>query len=215
MKISSILQFFVPKDRVFFQLFEDLSGVLVEAASVFKELADDKEPSKRGDLVKKIHDIEHKADNITHQIFTELSINFITPFDREDIHYLATSLDDIIDYIHGSSNRLVLYNVEKLSPAMVKLAEITLKQAQEIQIAISNMRSMNNVVRIREAIVRINSLENQADDVFDASIANLFLTQTNAVELIKEKELLANMETATDKCEDVANVIESIIIKYS
>lgn len=215
MKISSILQFFVPKDRVFFQLFEDLSAVLVEAATVFKELADTKDAEKRGDLVKKIHDIEHKADNITHQIFTELSINFITPFDREDIHYLATSLDDIIDYIHGSSNRLVLYNVEKLSPAMVKLAEITLKQAQEIQIAISNMRSMNNVVRIREAIVRINSLENQADDVFDASIANLFLTQTNAVELIKEKELLANMETATDKCEDVANVIESIIIKYS
>jgi predicted phosphate transport protein (TIGR00153 family) len=215
MKLSSILSFFVPKDRVFFGLFEELSAVLVEAATVFKELADDREPAKRGDLVKKIHDIEHKADNITHKIFTELSINFITPFDREDIHYLATSLDDIIDYIHGSSNRLVLYNVEKLSPAMVKLAEITLKQAQEIQIAISNMRSMNNVVRIREAIVRINSLENQADDVFDASIANLFLTQTNAVELIKEKELLANMETATDKCEDVANVIESIIIKYA
>ena len=215
MKLSSILSFFVPKDRVFFGLFEELSAVLVEAATVFKELADTKDIEKRGDLVKKIHDIEHKADNITHKIFTELSINFITPFDREDIHYLATSLDDIIDYIHGSSNRLVLYNVEKLSPAMVKLAEITLKQAQEIQIAISNMRSMNNVVRIREAIVRINSLENQADDVFDASIANLFLTQTNAVELIKEKELLANMETATDKCEDVANVIESIIIKYA
>lgn len=215
MNLNKIFSFFIPKDKVFFELFIQSSANLVAVSHVFSEMVSNNDISKREDYVKKIEDLEHVGDDITHSIFTELSTNFITPFDREDIHYLATALDDIIDFIHGSATRLHLYKVEEYTPAMRKLAEILEKQAIEIDIAIQNMRNMANIIRIREALVRINSLENNADDVFDEAVSNLFLVERDAVKIIKVKEVLANMETATDKCEDVANAIESIIIKAS
>src|SRR5690606_31006777 len=152
---------------------------------------------------------------ITHEIFTELSSNFITPFDREDIHYLASSLDDIVDYIHGSTKRLLMYKIEEYPISMQQLADIILRSAQEIEVAVSELKSLENVLRIREALVRINSLENNADDVFDGAIASLFQEEKDAIKIIKVKEILSNMETATDKCEDVANVIETILVKNS
>lgn len=164
-------------------------------------------------MLKKIGDLEHVGDEITHQIFTELSSNFITPFDREDISYLASSLDDIVDYIHGSAKRLDTYKLGETSQAMRKLSEIIENSAKEINVAVVELKNMKNIVRLREAIVRINSLENHADDIFDQAIADLFETETNAIKLMKIKEVLSNMETATDKCEDVANVIETIIVK--
>lgn len=215
MNINKIFSFFIPKDRVFYQLFLKASSNLVDVSRTFAEMVNNNDKSKQDEFVRKIETLEHVGDDITHSIFTELSTNFITPFDREDIHYLASALDDIIDFIHGSSKRLELYNVEEYTPAMKKLAEILEKQAREIDIAIQNMPSMDNIIRIREALVRINSLENNADDVFDEAVSNLFLMEKDAVKLIKIKEVLSNIETATDKCEDVANVIESIIIKAS
>ncbi|MBK7149413.1 MAG: DUF47 domain-containing protein [Bacteroidetes bacterium] len=215
MKLQSILSFFVPKDNVFLDLFAQSTANLVATASVFNEMINHTDVSLRSDYTKRLKDLEHAGDEITHRIFTELSSNFITPFDREDIHYLATSLDDIVDFIYGSATRLNLYQMGECSSAMKKLAEIIEKQAKEIDVAVVNMKSMSNVIRIREALVRINSLENNADDVFDEALANLFVLETDAVKIIKVKEILANMETATDKCEDVANVIETIIIKQS
>lgn len=168
---------------------------------------------RRPELLKKISDLEHVGDEITHQIFTELSTNFITPFDREDISYLASSLDDIVDYIDGSAKRLETYKIGDTSSAMKKLCEIIEHSAKEIHVAVSNLKDMSNVVRVREAIVRINSLENHADDIFDNAIADLFENEKDAIKIMKVKEVLSNMETATDKCEDVANVIETIIVK--
>jgi len=170
---------------------------------------------KQPELNKKISDLEHVGDELTHQIFTELSSNFITPFDREDISYLASSLDDIVDYIHGSAKRFETYKVGEGTAPMKKLAEIIEHSAKEIHVAVANMKDMNNTVRIREAIVRINSLENHADDVFDSAIVDLFDNEKDAIRIMKVKEILSNMETATDKCEDVANVIETIIVKNS
>lgn len=215
MNLNKVFSYFIPKDRVFYDLFIKDAQNLVAVSEVFVELVNATTPTQREELAKKIADLEHVGDDITHNIFTALSTNFITPFDREDIHYLATSLDDIVDFIHGSATRLILYRVEECTPAMKKLAEILVKQTKEIDIAIQNMRGMDNIVRIREALVRINSLENNADDVFDEAVSNLFLMERDAVKIIKVKEVLSNMETATDKCEDVANVIESIIIKAS
>ncbi|HRG87945.1 MAG TPA: DUF47 family protein [Chitinophagales bacterium] len=214
MALGKIFSFLVPKDKNFFQLFTQSSGNLVEISKVFSEMAN-APASRRHELQKKISDLEHVGDEITHQIFTELSTNFITPFDREDISYLASSLDDIVDYIHGSAKRLDTYKIDEISPAMKKLCEIIEHSAKEIHVAVSNMKDMNNAVRIREAIVRINSLENHADDVFDTAIAELFENEKDAIKIIKLKEILSNMETATDKCEDVANVIETIIVKNS
>jgi predicted phosphate transport protein (TIGR00153 family) len=214
MALGKIFSFLVPKDKNFFKLFSQASENLVEISKVFSEMANAPK-DKRHELLKKISDLEHVGDEITHQIFTELSTNFITPFDREDISYLASSLDDIVDYIDGSAKRIDTYRIEDITPAMKKLCEIIEHSAKEIHIAVSNMKDMNNTVRIREAIVRINSLENHADDVFDTAIADLFDNEKDAIKIMKMKEILSNMETATDKCEDVANVIETIIVKNS
>ena len=214
MALGKIFSFLVPKDKNFFKLFSESSNNLVEISKVFSEMVN-APIEKRLELQKKISDLEHVGDEITHQIFTELSTNFITPFDREDISYLASSLDDIVDYIHGSAKRLDTYKIGETSTAMKKLCEIIEHSAKEIHVAVSNMKDMDNIVRVREAIVRINSLENHADDVFDTAIAELFDNEKDAIKILKIKEILSNMETATDKCEDVANVIETIIVKNS
>lgn len=215
MALESILSFFIPKDKKFFVLFEKASKNLVDISRVFNELLNTGAPDRRVELIKAISDLEHVGDDITHEIFTELSTNFITPFDREDIHYLASSLDDIVDYIHGSAKRLQLYKIDEYTLEMQQLSEVIEKSAIEVHAAVSTLKGMKDVVRLKEALVRINSLENQADDIFDGAIASLFINEKDAVKIIKVKEVLANMETATDKCEDVANVIETILIKNS
>jgi predicted phosphate transport protein (TIGR00153 family) len=212
MAFSKIFSFLIPQDKNFFKLFAMSSNNLVDISKVFSEMVN-APLERRSELLKKISDLEHVGDDITHQIFTELSSNFITPFDREDISYLASSLDDIVDYIHGSAKRLDTYKIGETSAAMKKLSEIIENSAKEIHIAVANLKDMTNVVRLREAIVRINSLENHADDVFDTAIAELFENEKDAIRIMKIKEVLLNMETATDKCEDVANVIETIIVK--
>jgi predicted phosphate transport protein (TIGR00153 family) len=214
MALGSIFSFLVPKDKNFFSLFAQSSNNLVDISKVFNEMVNSA-PDKRHEYQKRISDLEHVGDEITHKIFTELSTNFITPFDREDISYLASSLDDIVDYIHGSAKRLDTYKIEETSLAMKKLCEIIENSAKEIHVAVANLKDMNNVIRVREAIVRINSLENHADDIFDSAIADLFNNEQDAIKIMKIKEVLSNMETATDKCEDVANVIETIIVKNS
>jgi hypothetical protein len=212
MSLSNIFAFLIPHDKNFFRLFAQSSENLVNTSKVFVEMVN-APVERRAELLKKIGDLEHVGDEITHKIFTELSSNFITPFDREDISYLASSLDDIVDYIHGSAKRLDTYKLGETSQAMRKLSEIIESSAKEIHIAVTNLKDMKNIVRLREAIVRINSLENHADDVFDSAIADLFEIEKDAIQLMKVKEVLSNMETATDKCEDVANVIETIIVK--
>ena len=215
MKLDNIISFFVPKDKKFFTLFARSSENLVTIAKKFNELVNTSAPDKRIELIKVIADLEHAGDTITHEIFTELSTNFITPFDREDIHYLASSLDDIVDNIHGSAKRMQLYKIEEYTLEMVQLAEVIEKSAIEVHIAVTGLKGLKDIVRVKEAVVRINSLENQADDIFDGAIASLFIYEKDAIKLIKVKEILANMETATDRCEDVANVIETIIVKNS
>ena len=212
MAFSKIFSFLIPQDKNFFRLFAMSSNNLVDISKVFSEMVN-APVERRPELLKKISDLEHVGDDITHQIFTELSTNFITPFDREDISYLASSLDDIVDYIDGSAKRLYTYKLGETSMAMKKLCDIIENSAKEIHVAVANLKDMNNVVRLREAIVRINSLENHADDIFDSAIADLFETEKDAIQIMKIKEVLSNMETATDKCEDVANVIETIIVK--
>ncbi len=215
MKFQSILAFFIPKDKKFFVLFDKGAENLVDISNVFNDMLNTTSADKRLELAKKIEDLEHVGDSITHEIFTELSTNFITPFDREDVQYLAASLDDIVDFIHGSTKKLVFYRIGEYTMPMKQMGEVLVRAAIEIRAAIAELKSMNNVLRIREALVRINSLENNADDVFDGAIASLFQEEKDPIQIIKMKDILSTMETATDKCEDVANVIETILIKNS
>jgi hypothetical protein len=144
-----------------------------------------------------------------------LGRNFITPFDREDIHYLATSLDDIADTIYAAAKKINFYKVNPNDLGIQKLAEIIDQSAGLVKNAVIELRDMKNLRLVTESLVKINSLENQADDVFDMSIERLFETEPDAKEVIKKREIYTVMEIATDKCEDAANVIESIIIKYA
>ncbi|MFN8712382.1 MAG: DUF47 domain-containing protein [Bacteroidota bacterium] len=210
-----ILQLLVPKDRKFFPLFEQATQNLIKASKVLNEMVTTPVSDRRKELIKEIEHLEHTGDNITHMIFNELSRNFITPFDREDIHALTSAIDDVLDFIHGSSKRIELYRVEVLDESVVKLAEIILKGSLELNVAVVNLKNMKNLDAIKESCVKINSLENEADDVFNRSIASLFETEKDAIQIIKIKELLSALETATDKCEDAANVIQSILIKYA
>ena len=215
MSINNIFQYFIPKDKKFFPLFEQDSANLIKLGEKLVEAVNTEDLDLRKKLFKEIEDLEHVGDQITHQIHLELSKNFITPFDREDFHRLASAIDDIADYIHGSASRMNLYNVELITPPIKDLAALILQSVQELAKAINELRNLKNIRLIADACVRINSIENQADYVFDNAVGQLFSYEKDAVNLIKYKEVLSALETATDMCEDAANVLESILVKHA
>ena len=213
--LNSFLKIFMPKNKVFFELFEQVAENVSKMGTQIKAVVAEPDFDKRAALITQIEDLEHANDELTHNLFTELGRNFITPFDREDIHYLATSLDDIADYIYASAKKINFYRVNPNDMGMQKFAELIEQGCQQIRIAVTELRDMKNMRKITEALVKINSLENQADDVFDMSIERLFATEPDAKEVIKKREIYQVIEIVTDKCEDASNVIESIIIKYA
>ncbi len=215
MGFNSIGRIFVPKNKIFYDLFEDVVVTVHQMAEVLIAIVHETDFDKRAALIKQSEDLEHKNDEHTHRIFTELGRNFITPFDREDIHYLASALDDIADYIYASSKKINFYRVNPNDMGIRKLADLILESTVQISNAVYELRNMKNMRKITEALVKVNSIENQADDVYDLSIDRLFETEPDAKEVIKKREIYHAMETATDKCEDAANVIESIIVKYA
>ena len=210
-----ILQLLIPKDRIFFPLLEKASLNLVTISKALYDALTTTSAEERTVLIREIERIEHEGDKVTHEIMHQLSATFITPFDREDIHELTSAIDDILDHIHGSAKRIEIYKVTNISPAMIKLAELIQQAADELYKAIHELRDLKNTNTIREASIKINSIENHADDVFDNAVEKLFEEEKNAIELIKIKEVLQNLETATDKCEDAANVLSSILVKHS
>jgi len=215
MSFDTILKFFLPKDRIFYSLFEEVSTTLVQMGGVFKKALEEEDLSKRDAMLRTLEDLEHKNDETTHRIFIELGRNFITPLDREDIHYLATSLDDIADYIWGAAKRIVNYQIDDQYNTLPAFAEIISKSITAINITVYALRDMKDLRAITAACVMVNSLENDADDLLDSTMMKLFSSSITAVELIKQKDIYQMLETVTDKCEDAANVVESIIIKYS
>lgn len=213
MSLNSIFQYFIPNDKKFFPLFEKDSANLIALGEKLVEAVNTDDLTRRKELFKDIEDLEHKGDEITHQIHLELSKNFITPFDREDIHRLASAIDDIADYIHGSASRMDLYQVTEITPPIKELANLILQACQDLHKAIQELRDLKNVRVIADSCVRINSIENQADYVFDKAVGELFMYEKDAIKLIKYKEVLSALEDATDMCEDAANVLESILVK--
>ncbi len=215
MGLNSILKVFTPSNTVFYELFESIAGNVSKMGGLFKQVIAEHDVDKRNSLVQSIIDFEHENDELTHKVFTELGRNFITPFDREDIHSLATALDDIADYIYSAAKKISFYRVNPNEIGMQKMVELIDQGAQQVEIAVKELRNMKKIRNITEALVKINSIENQADDVFDMAIENLFNTEPDAKEVIKKRDIYQVMEIVTDKCEDAGNVIESIIIKYA
>ncbi|MCZ2458673.1 MAG: DUF47 family protein [Chitinophagales bacterium] len=215
MSLNSIFNIFVPKNKVFYELFEKVADNVAKMGTLLRDVVAEPDFNKRAVIISQIEDLEHTNDELTHSIFTELGRNFITPFDREDIHYLASSLDDIADYIYSAAKKINFYRINPNETGMQKMAELIELSAQQVSIAVKQLRNMKNMRQLTEALVKINSTENQADDIFDMSIEHLFDTEPDAKEVIKKREIYQVMEIVTDKCEDASNVIESIIIKYA
>ncbi|MBN8854994.1 MAG: phosphate transport regulator [Sphingobacteriales bacterium 50-39] len=215
MGFNSFVQLFTPKDRVFYSLFEEVAEGVGRMGKLIKEVVAEPDFDKRAAIISQVEDQEHVNDDLTHRVFTELGRNFITPFDREDIHYLASSLDDICDYIYATTKKINFYKVNPNDTGIQKMAELIEQGTAQIRIAVRELRNMQDMRKITDALVKVNSIENQADDIFDLSIERLFEIEADAKEVIKKREIYQVMEIVTDKCEDAANVIESIIIKYA
>jgi predicted phosphate transport protein (TIGR00153 family) len=213
---SGIFKFFLPKDKVFYTLFESASSNLETLAKKLVQVVNESDFNKRAAIIKEMEDLEHQNDHLTHEIFVELGKNFITPFDREDIHSLATALDDIADTIYASAKKINFYKIEPTTDSGIQKSADAIQQAVlAVNQAVVELRNLKNTQKIVECVIKINSAENSADDLFDLSIEKLFDSDVDAKELIKKRELYMILETVTDKCEDAGNVIESIVVKYA
>jgi hypothetical protein len=212
--IDLIFQALLPKDKLFYPLFDQACSNLVETAKVL-ENALKSDSVTRIQSFETINLLEKQGDEITHAIMRETGNTFIVPFDREDIHALAIAIDDVVDYIYGTSKRLDIYKVHQISPAMIRLSEIITLSAIELQSAVREMRSLRNVRKVKAHLHTINTLENEADKIMNSTIADLFKHETDAMVILKTKEVITFLENASDKCEDAAQVIESVIIKFS
>ncbi len=184
MALNSLLKIFVPKNKVFYELFEKVAENVAKMGSLLRDVVAEPDFDKRALIISNIEDLEHANDELTHSIFTELGRNFITPFDREDIHYLASSLDDIADYIYAAAKKINFYRVNPNDMGMQKMSELIEQSASQVRIAVAGLRNMKDMRQITEALVKINSSENQADDIFDMSIERLFNTEPDAKEVI-------------------------------
>jgi len=198
----------VPKTQKFFDMFAEMCGNIVEGAKLLETiLRENKDLEAR---VQQLHDIEHKGDDMTHAIITKLNQTLITPFDREDIHRLASSLDDVLDFIYGAGERLVVYKIARPPKAAAELAGLIVKQGDALNKGVSLLEKSGDVM---PHCVEVNRLENLADKVAREAIAKLFDEEKDPIQLIKLKELFEVLETATDKAEDAANVLETISMK--
>ncbi len=200
----------IPRETKFFDMFAEVADNLVAGAKVLSDCLHHYDYEKLPAAVEKIKQIEHQGDDLTHRILIKLNQTFITPFDREDIHLLTSSLDDVLDFLNGASDRLLTYKITQPSPSAKVLAAIVLKQTEELRKAVS-MLGKNG--KLLEHCVEVNRLENEADQVSREAIGRLFDGGYDPITLIKLKELLEILETASDKAEDVANVLETVVLK--
>ena len=204
---------FIPREEKFFELFEDSARNIVKASKVLKELVDTWECIEQ--RVEEIKELEHTGDTITHETMARLHRTFVTPFDREDIALLTKSLDDIMDFIDGTASKMLLYKVDSPGRRVKELADIIIQATAEVEKAVLELRQKAKLKQILERCVEINRLENAADVVFRAAVAELFEDTTDMAHVIKWREIYEHMESATDRCEDVANVLEGVALKHA
>lgn len=213
MAIDRILRFFSPRDRIFFPLFLKAADNVVVMADLLGKVVQEKDLIKRSELIKAIEQAEHVGDDITHEITSQLNTVFITPFDREDIHYLSTSIDDIADRIKDAALRIKLYQPAQMPLPLIKMTELINEGTRLVRLAIEELSTLRDISKIRKTIKEINNIENQSDTIFELALIDLFSNEKDPIELIKIKDILSKVESASDRCEDIANVIDSIIVK--
>ncbi len=203
----------LPKERKFFALFEQSAQNAVKIAQQLKDMLNIWENVK--ERVGMINDLEHQGDAITHQIFEQLHRSVITPFDREDIALLAHSLDDVTDFIHAAADAMLLYKVDHPTPRAKEMVDIVVQAVAEVERAVSEIHDRLGRKQLMKRCVEINRLENIGDGVFRSAMAELFDDSTDLPGLIKWREIYTHMESVIDRCEDIANILEGVAIKYA
>lgn len=212
MVLTSMKNWIVPQDKVFFELLSREAKVMLEGVRALDELLNNfKDVERKRNHIK---GLETKGDDIVHDIYTHLNTTFIVPIDHTDISSLASSVDDILDLSEGVATRIFLYRIKKPTPALISISATLVKQAEEIEACVSVFSDRKNYPQVLLRCIKINTLENRADEAYRNALAKLF-TQKNAIEIIKMKELYDAIERATDCCEDSANIIKDIVMKHS
>jgi predicted phosphate transport protein (TIGR00153 family) len=204
---------FIPKEQRFFDLFEESAQNIVKSSQALKDMVDTWQFIDS--RVAEITEMEHQGDTIAHQIISLLHRTFVTPFDREDIAQLVHTMDDIIDFIHAAADAMFIYKVDSPTGRCKELADIIVQGTVEVEKAVRGLRRRSELKMILERCVEINRLENMADRVYRAGMAELFDNTTEIAQLIKWREIYEHMEAATDRCEDVANVLEGVALKHA
>ncbi|HEY3284464.1 MAG TPA: DUF47 family protein [Armatimonadota bacterium] len=202
---------FLPKEENFFELFNQAADIVVRAAEAFLDMVQRYEDTQF--KAAEIRRLEHEADAVVHQIARRLNSSFVTPIDREDIHNLALGLDDVLDYIEATSDRLFLYRITQPTQLLIDMAQVLVNSTLELRLAIQALPSVRDPEKILSHCVRLNALENEADGILSKALSCLFDGHTEPLEVMKWKEIYEHLETATDKCEDVANVLETVVVK--
>lgn len=209
----------VPREEKFFDILQEQSAIVVEGAEAFVAMVEGydaalKQPDGVRALKRKVKEIEHRGDLKTHELYSALNATFITPLDREDIAALASSLDDILDFTWATANHLHLYDVKRLPKEFIEVAMLLRDQTRLVHEVLVNLPDPDKREEIRAKLVEIHSLENQADELTNRAKADLF-QQDDVKHIIKMKDILEHIETATDKCEDVADVVRDILVKHA
>jgi predicted phosphate transport protein (TIGR00153 family) len=203
----------MPREQKFFDLFEESARNIDEAARALKEMVDSWQFIDS--RVAEITEMEHRGDTITHQVVSLLHRTFVTPFDREDIALLAHTLDDIIDFIHAAADSMFIYKITSPTQRAKELADVIVLGAAEVEKAVAGLRKRSGFKQMLESCVELNRLENVADRIYRAAIGELFDNNTDIANVIKWREIYEHMESATDRCEDVANVLEGVALKHA
>lgn len=207
---------FTPKEPKFFPLLKQLSGILKDASEVLSESLNFSTAKDRTEYYKKIKELEREGDKLTHLIFDELGTTFITPFDREDIHELASNIDDVLDGINSCAKRIAIYNPRPISDSGKELCSIIMQDAELIDCAMNELESFRkNPTNLRNYCLKLHDLENNGDDIYENFIIKLFEEEKDGIEIIKIKEIMQELEKTTDAAERVGKVLKSLIVKYA
>ena len=216
MNLDSILKFFVPQDDSFYPLFEEDVKILIKASELLKTLMQTNNLEEREEIIRRIKDVEHEGDDVTHKIFQQLNKSFITPFDREDIQELASTLDDVVDFINGIGQRILIYKPKEYMPVFREMAEIIYQCAIEIETSVLALRhAAKNKEKIIQSCINLNTFENKADELHHIGLLDLFEQETDTKELIKKKAILETLEKTVDKAEDVSDAVKTILVKMA
>jgi predicted phosphate transport protein (TIGR00153 family) len=202
---------FLPKEEQYFDLFIQMTLYISDAAQALGEMLSDKDADYE-EYSQRIKGLEHACDELTHSVSTRLNKSFITPFDREDIYTMSTALDDIVDLIDDAARAIVIFDVHEITEHARRFADVIQKMAAQLQEIVATLQRPKNVT---PRLVEIHRLENEGDDIYHAAIAELFKDAVDPLTVLKWKEIYEKLEAAVDRCEHVANIIESVIIKHS